>query len=97
MPQIQIDDSLFKAAQRKASDGGYASVDDYVLDVLVHDLVEDNAAESPDLEHLFTPQRLAEIDQAAADVEAGNYFTADQVREHFKQKRQAWIQKNARR
>ncbi len=65
--------------------------------MLVHDLTEDGIGETPNLDHLFTPERLAEIDEAAADVEAGNYFTAEQVREHFKQKREAWIQKNGER
>ena len=97
MPQIQLDDQVFKAAQHRAAVGGYSSVDEYISDIVVHDLAEDNAGETPNLDHLFTPERLAEINQAAADVEAGNYFTAEQVREHFKQKRAAWIQKNGAR
>lgn len=86
MAQIQMDDQVFKAAQRRAADGGYSSVDEYVADIVAHDLVEDNPAQTPNLDHLFTPHRLAEIDEAA-----------EQVREHFKQKREAWIQKNGER
>ena len=97
MGQVQLDDDVFKAAQRRAADGGYSSVDEYIADIVVHDLVEDEAAATPNLDTLFTPQRLAEIDHAAADIKAGNYFTADQVREHFTQKRAAWIQKNSAR
>ena len=94
MPQIQMDDQVFKAAQRRAVDRGYATVDEYIADIVAHDLVEGNSADRPDLESLFTPQRLAEINQAAADIDAGNYVTAEQVREHFKQKREAWKKKN---
>jgi hypothetical protein len=97
MPQIQIDEKIFEAAQRRAADAGYSSVDEYVADVVAHHLVEDGNDETPNLDHLFTPERLAEIDQAAAEVEAGNYVTADQVREHLRQKREAWIQKNGAR
>jgi hypothetical protein len=43
---------------------------------------------------LISPTRVAKIDAAIAEVEAGNTFTAEQVREHFKQKRAAWAQKN---
>ena len=97
MPLIEIDDNVFEAAQRRASNEGYSSVNQYIADILVHDLVEDGGGEGRNLDHLFTPARLAEIDHAAADVESGNYFTAEQVREHFKQRRAAWAQKNAAR
>jgi hypothetical protein len=37
---------------------------------------------------------LVHIDAAAAEIRAGNFFTAEKVREHFKQKRAEWTQKN---
>jgi len=49
--------------------------------------------ETPNLDHVFTPERIARI-EAAAEIKAGNCFTAEQVGEHFKQKREAWTQKN---
>jgi hypothetical protein len=54
--------------------------------VVSQDLVEDTGAQTPNLDHLFTPERLAHIDEAAAEIRAGNCFTAKQIREHFKQK-----------
>jgi hypothetical protein len=48
--------------------------------------VEDTGAQTPNIDHLFTPERLAHIDEAAAEIRAGNCFTAKQIREHFKQK-----------
>jgi hypothetical protein len=87
MPQVEIDDHVFKAAQRRASDGGYSSVDEYVADIV--DLLGDSGEEIPNLDKLFTPRLIAEIDRAAAEVEAGNFHTADEVKEHFKRKREA--------
>jgi hypothetical protein len=39
MPQIQLDDELLKVAQRRAADAGYATVDQYIADLVVHDLL----------------------------------------------------------
>jgi predicted transcriptional regulator len=51
------------------------------------ELVEDEA-----IQRMFTPERLAVIDEALAEVKAGKFFTAAQVDEHFAQKDAAWIQ-----
>lgn len=85
MRQIQLNDQIYEQAERRASEAGFTSVDEYVADVVQQNLVE----ETENFDHLFTPQRLAEIEQAAADVDAGNYYTAEQVREHFRKKRDA--------
>jgi hypothetical protein len=97
MPQIQLDEGVFRAVQRRAADGGYSTVDEYIADMVVHDLVEGGAGETPNLDHLFTPACLEQIDQAAAEIDAGHSFTAPEVREHFKQKRAARNQKNGER
>ena len=70
---------LYKEAQRRAAEAGFASVDEYVADVVSHDLVEDVGAGTPNLDHLFTPERLAHIDEAEAQIKAGNYFTSEQA------------------
>jgi hypothetical protein len=94
MPQVQLDDEVFKAAQRGAADGGYSTVDEYVADVVIQHVGADDAGETPNLDDLFTPERLAEIDRSSAEIDAGHFFTAEQVREHFRQKRAEWTQKN---
>jgi len=93
MHQVQLDERLYKDAQRRATEAGFSSVDEYVADIVSHDLVEGSEDQTPNLDHLFTPERLALIDAAAAEIRDGDCLTADQVREHFKQKREAWIQK----
>jgi hypothetical protein len=82
MHRIQLDDRLYQEAERRASVAGFVSVDEYVADVLQHDL--DEATENFD--HLFTPERLAHIDRAAAQIDAGQGMPAEQVRDHFRQK-----------
>lgn len=85
MHQVNLNDDLYREAEQRAVAAGFANVDDYVADLLVHDLQID----AGNLDRFFTPERLAHIDRAAAQIEAGNLFTSDQVREHFQQKRQA--------
>jgi hypothetical protein len=85
MHQVQLSDQLYQEAQRRAAEAGFGSVDDYIADVLTHDF--DDQAE--DLDRFFTPERLAQVDRAAAQIKAGELFTSKQVREHFEQKRKA--------
>ena len=82
MQQIQLDDQLYQEAERRASAAGFVTVDEYVADVLQHDVHE----ETENLDYLFTPERLAQIDRAAAQIDAGQGIPADQVRDHFRQK-----------
>ena len=82
MNQVQLDDRLYAQAQRRALEAGYRSVDEFVADAVTHELEDD----AQDLQRLFTPERIASIKEAAAEVEAGEYLTAEQVREHFKKR-----------
>ncbi len=72
---------------RRAVAAGFSSVDEYVSDVLSHDFQLDDEH----LNHFFTPERLALIDQSAADVAAGNVHAMEQVRESLDQTRDAWL------
>jgi hypothetical protein len=85
MHQIQLTDQLFEEAQRRAAAAGFPSVDDYVAKVSQQEL----NAETEEFDHLFTPERLAHIDRAAAQIDAGQGLTSEQVREHFRRKRDA--------
>jgi hypothetical protein len=96
MQQIQLADKVYKDAQRRAAEAGFASVDEYVADVLINDVFEDGGEETPDLEHLFTPERLAKIDAALADVKAGHFLTSDQVDAELAKCRDEWVQNKSR-
>ncbi len=82
MHQIQLNDQLYQEAERRASAAGFISVDEYVADVLQHDILE----ETENLDSLFTAERLTHIDRAAAQIDAGQGIPAEQVRDHFRQK-----------
>jgi hypothetical protein len=87
MHQVNLNDELYQEARRRAEAAGFPSVDEYVADVLSHDfqLVDEN------LDHFFTPERLALIDQAATDAAAGDVYTMDQAREALARTRDAWL------
>ena len=92
MHQIQLDDRLFQEAQRRAADAGFDSVDDYVADVLEHDFQEP----AEEFDYLFTPQRLAKIDRAAAQIDAGHGLTREQVEADLAKSRAEWLDQNRR-
>jgi hypothetical protein len=91
MHQVQLPEPIYKEAQRRAADAGYSNVDEYVTDLLSQEL----AAES-DFDQLFTPERIAQLDQVSAEINAGaKTFTMDEVRQHFQQKGEVWRQNHA--
>lgn len=85
MHQIQLSDEVFQAAQQRALEFGYANVDEYVAAVL------GNAPElAPNLDHLFTPERMAIIDRAAAELDAGLGLSMEQVNAALAKVRRDW-------
>ena len=92
MPQVHLSDQVFNAAQRHASDGGYSSVDEYIADVVVHDAGD----ESENLNPIFTPERLAELERISAEIKAGgNTHSMVEVHQHFERKRKEWLENHA--
>jgi hypothetical protein len=92
MHEIQLDERIFQEAQRRATAAGFSSVDAYVADVLSHDLDET----TDNLDHLFTPEVIAELDQISAEIDAGGKtYSIEEVREHFEKKRTEWLKNQA--
>lgn len=81
MPQVQLSDQLYQKLVVRAKEHGYESVDAYVSDHFELEL-----AEPVNFDEFFTPERLAEIKSAIAQVEAGESLTAQVMREHFGRK-----------
>ncbi len=96
MPQIELTERVFSAAQRCAAEAGFSSVDEYVADVVSHDPVEESLGAAANLDHLFTPERLAHIDAAEAEIQAGNSYTAEQADAELARRRAEWLRKNPR-
>lgn len=86
MHHVQLDGQLYQEAQRRATEAGFESVDEYVADVLRQDL-----GDGENLDHLFTPERLAHIDRAAAQIDAGLGIPAAQVRAQLAKRRDEWL------
>lgn len=90
MPQVQLDEQVFKVAQRRAADGGYASVEEYIADVVVQDTLGDG----DNIDHLFTPARLEQIDKAEAEIKSGNFYTTEQADHELAKRRSEWLRTN---
>ena len=41
MQQVQLPDQLYRVAQRRASEAGFASVEEYIADVVTQDVADD--------------------------------------------------------
>ncbi len=92
MHHIQLNDQLYEEAQRRAADAGFGSVDEYVADMLQHDLQE----QTENFDHLFTPERLAHINRAAAEIDAGKGLTLEQAKAELAKRRDEWLRQNSR-
>lgn len=91
MHQVQLPERLYKEAERRAAEAGFANVDEYVAQVVGQDL----AGEAEDFDSLFTPERLAQLDQVSAEIKSGaKTYTMDEVGEHFERRGDAWRQQH---
>ena len=86
--QLELTDLLYEQAKRRAAEAGFKSVGEYAADVLADDL----ATDAENFDHLFTPQRLALIDRADAQIRAGHCMTAKQADAELAKRRTEWLQ-----
>ncbi|MBS0209743.1 MAG: hypothetical protein JSS27_12405 [Planctomycetes bacterium] len=91
MHQIQLNEQVYQEAQRRASEAGFSSVDEYVTELLQHGFEE-----TENLDHLFTPERLAHIDCAIAEIDAGLGLTSEQAKAELAKRREEWLRQNPR-
>lgn len=91
MHRVQLPERLYQEAERRAAEAGFSNVDEYVAQVVSQDL----GGEAEDFDFLFTPERLAQLDQISAEIKAGaKTYTMDEVDEHFQKRRETWRQQN---
>jgi hypothetical protein len=89
MQQIQLSNDIYEHAKRRADEAGFKTVDEYVATVLIDEAVED----TPNLEHLFTPELIADLDRISAEVKAGGItYTWEDVQKNLADHRAEWIQ-----
>jgi hypothetical protein len=85
--EVSIPDPIYSGAQRAAAAGGM-SIEAFLADAVQLHLQDDP---NDDMAWFFTPDRIAEIREAAAEARTGNNLTPGQVEEHFAAKRAAWL------
>jgi metal-responsive CopG/Arc/MetJ family transcriptional regulator len=92
MNQVHFAEKLYKKVKRRASEEGFSSVDDFVADI-VRQKLEEGAG---NLNHLFTPERIAHLDRISAKIKAGGKtYTMQEVEAHFDKKRKQWLENHA--
>lgn len=89
MPTVQLSESVYRAVAERSAAEGFATVDEYVADVL--SLGAFDGAEDCKAAELFTPERMAEIAIGEADAAAGRTLSPMQVREGIAKLRADWI------
>ena len=87
MHQVQLDDRLYAEAQRRATEAGFPSVDEYIADIVAQEVSDPGE----NLDYCFTPERLAHIDRAIAQVDAGEYYTKEQAETELARRRAEWL------
>ena len=91
--QLELTDEVYEQVKRRAAQAGFTSVDEYAAGVLTSDALDDDEH----LDRLFTPERLAHIDNVIAKVNTGGQtHTMEEVRENLARNRADWIQRNGR-
>ena len=63
---------------------------------LVADIHLNGDDENAAIQAMFTPERLAHIAKSDAEIDAGNFFTGEQVQAQLQQKHAEWIQQHPR-
>ena len=90
MHQINLSDQLYEDVRRRSVQAGFASVEDYIADMLAEDLEN----ETPDLAHFFTPERMALIRDADAGIDAGEFRTSAQAEAELAKSREEWLSRH---
>jgi hypothetical protein len=94
MQQVQLADELYKQAQLKASEEGHASVDEYTAEAVTLHLTDD-AEGDENLDHRFTPEVIAGLEQISAEMHAGKTVSMEEGDKHLVDVRQAWLKDHA--
>lgn len=79
MREIHLDDETYDKAKHLAAARGFASIEEYFVDVI--ELESSEEAENYD--RLFTPEVLAAARKGLEDIEAGRSYAPEEVLEHM--------------
>lgn len=90
MPTIELSESQYHTLEQKAAEAGYPSVDAFMIA-----FVDDQLEFRLDLDHLFTPERLAIIDAADREIDEGHFSTPEEFLAELEEHKREWLRKNA--
>jgi len=89
---LQLTDLLYAEAQRRAFESGFASLDEYIVDIVSGELGQ----ETENLDHRFTPKVVSHLKQIQEEISAGaTTYTESEIDEHFKERARAWRESRA--
>jgi hypothetical protein len=74
MHHVQLNERLYKEAERRAREAGFRSVDEFMADRLESDVSE----EQEDFGDRFAPQVVARLDRISDDMKAGKSVSAEE-------------------
>ena len=93
MPEIhlQLTDQVYRQANQRAVQAGFADLDEYLADAVSELVSEEFGDETEIINRLLTPEVISDLDRIRAAVQAGGKtYSPEEVDEHFRQKSQAW-------
>jgi hypothetical protein len=91
MYQVQLNDKLYKEAERRAREAGFGSVDEFVADQLETDFCD----EQEDFDDRFTPEIVAHLDRISGEMKAGKSVSIEEVDKHLADVRETWLKDHA--
>jgi hypothetical protein len=91
MYQVQLNDKLYKEAERRAREAGFGSVDEFVADQLETDF----SNEQEDFDDRFTPEIVAHLDRISGEMKAGKSVSIEEVDKHLADVRETWLKDHA--
>jgi hypothetical protein len=91
MYQVQLNDKLYKEAERRAREAGFGSVDEFVADQLETDFSD----EQEDFDDRFTPEIVDRLDRISGEMKAGKSISIEEVDKHLADVRETWLKDHA--
>lgn len=89
---LQLTDQLYRQAKQRAAEAGFASLDEYIVDVVS----EDVAQETENMDHRFTPKVMAHLNQIQEEIKAGaKTYTDEELDEYLQERARTWRESHA--
>jgi hypothetical protein len=90
MRAIELSDVQYESLESKAVEAGFDTVEE-----MIHSWVDQALEETPNLDHLFTPEKIAHIRAADREIDEGDFYTLDEVKAHIEKVGAEWQRQNS--